>query len=314
MSNLVLETQGVLYVNQFSESNIEDGTLINPYKEVQSAVDKALERNDNGIVIKVFNGYYEPVNIEGNNNSLLIIEGSGGPDNLKGVTLDGLTIENSRNLQIKGLAIYNICTIGSGHGDIEFENVQFLKTVNFISTDCVLNKCKLKNVNILSNSNMIIKNSEANVDNDWIIDTDRINGYGFVQITNCKIFKLMHHSGTVVVDGGSTQYAYPFEGGNSIYSDATSTNGKLYLMDGTLFQNQNHGVWGNINIQGDVTFCLGMTIYNERYIYLAHPEKRIDVGINSSQLYDHTERPNLGLPTDHSLKGWLDLIDSKLAN
>ena len=303
------DNTGVIYVNNNYTGVIENGTIGNPFKSIQDAID-SIGTNDTWKLVKVmpsasnystFTVRFSRVKVEGvpSKNEMVRVNGN-------------IIIENSK-IEINGFTATNNIIINNFVPSSNISNVLIdnckcvtaqvgLMAANSFDTDITFRNCEMSRWTTAFSTAKVL-----NIENCKCID--QTHNYHNIQvyndcevnILNCSDFSLEKRSG--IVNIYNSKLGELNVNRVSIEDSSNNNSDKLMLYSGSA---------ENINKTGNSDYYLGSFLFN-RIDSVLTGTKISDYGLSSLQLFDHTSRSNYNI-ADFSLKAHLDGINTALGN
>lgn len=241
----------VLYVDNSYDGDDEQGTVYQPFKTIQAAIDFI---GDNlSYLVEIAPGTYNENLVIDNNQHNLSISGLDGEFGQYRTVVNGsLTLSDALRIQVSNLSFYGTITI-------ENTNLYYFNNVNTNGKTTVsgpqsnygrFDRCFFNGVDINS-SFSDIRDSQEESSKVWQTTSETAR----LQIFNSTQFVGQHTGGILLLDGYSLVYSNV--AGRSIFSNAPATPGNtnLLILLGGCTLNAN-GTYGTIHKTGDCPYIL----------------------------------------------------------
>lgn len=271
-----IETPKIVHVNKANSKATEDGSLNFPYKTIQAAIDNA----EFGSNIEIApNEYDEEVLLINKHN--LTIYSPGNIGQYRVVVSGGFRVTgNSTRIGVSNIQVDGEYFCDTPGGLVYLDNVA-------VNGDTTLSGsgyhrydyCFFNGLSHSGDAFIDIRNSQCEDNSIWQVT----NPAGTLSVIGVTGISINHVNGNLYI-GGDTIFV-PHDSSNTALTSTSDTGGIRF--DGGTFLQAN-GSFAKINKTGTCPYSLSTIVY-EPSISLLNGV-RIDGGLHSDQIYDHSTR------------------------
>lgn len=297
----------IVYVNNLYEGEIENGSIYNPFKTIEAA----LESIDHDSVIYLSAGtYHEDILLTGTNYNV-VIEGTGAIGQRLTVFQGDITVSKlNGSLGLRNIFIEGNASFSAPSGNLFVDNVHF----NYFTTsieaglNMIMDDCAFEyTIQIYGTPNIKFRRCD-------FAETSSSSGGGIVytlttgqtvEFDSCYNVALNKGSGTVIVTN-NTQFKL-LNGTASIYDSSTGQTNPLVLLSGTTLQpDGTYGVITQTSSSG--YYLIGNFMYD--YVTSTFNGVRVSGGLNAEDILVNRNPSSIILPTGaNKVSDWLNKLD-----
>lgn len=305
----------VYFVSANSSSQTEDGTILNPFKQISTAILEAAQ-NDNFSTILVGPGMYDGINF-GNitfpaGKRGLSIRGIGGA---YGTQIESMVLSNNVNtlggtLQIDSFYIETLDVgVTSGSHSFQFYNcvINQLTYGNGVVGNYNFLTCRFQTTIQLRGNSTIINKNCSYQDGVFVYILPNTTGETTlkVEFAACDNVLIDHSAGTTIASQGTR---FGSSSGIGLVSTAAGEENPVILLDCTFLQTDR--TYARIQLGNSTSYYIASTI-REPLNDVMNKANRLGGGFHTDDVYDHQAFTNIS-PSSEILSDILAAFDGAI--